>query len=73
MTTYTSTRKTLIVPGSSRKTFQFKGGEGDIYINSSILRKQGTNSIDVVPINDNFVIYFDSSVNVSMTSKDGDI
>ena len=73
MTTYTSTRKTLIVPGSSKKTFQFKGGEGDIYINSSILRKQGTNSIDVVPINDNFVIYFDSSVNVSMTSKDGDI
>ena len=73
MANYTSTRKTLIVPGSSRKTFQFKGGEGDIYINSSILRNQGTDSIDVYPINDNFVIYFDSSVNVSMISTDGDI
>ena len=74
MATYTSTRKTLIIPGSSSKTFHYNDGGGDIYINSSILRKnQGENSIEVKPINDNFVIYFDSSVNVSMTSTDGDI
>ena len=65
MATYTSTRKTLIIPGSSSKTFHYNDGDGDIYINSSILRKnQGENSIEVEPINDNFVIYFDSSVNV---------
>ena len=44
MATYTSTRKTLIIPGSSSKTFHYNDGEGDIYINSSILRRnQGEN------------------------------
>ena len=82
MATYTSTRKTLIIPGSSSKTFTYNDGEGDIYINSSILRKnqdasQGiedaSQGIKVEPINGNFVIYFDSSVNMSMASADGDI